>query len=138
MTVIITVTQHKPKPSEPSKRDGPLITEEMVRAGLDELLSFYPDDLRAAPEEAVRNIYGAMSALAPRPDALNACYDELMTLGRQLIELGRNPREFTYRPLVLCEIDAAATKSAGDGLPRYKPTDDFLELLAAMRAAKAE
>ena len=48
--------------SERERDEAP--TAEMVSAGLDVLLSFYPEDLRAEPEEAVRSIYMAMSAVA--------------------------------------------------------------------------
>jgi hypothetical protein len=64
--------------------------------------------------------------------------DELIALSRKLIELGGDPRLFTYHRLILFEIDEAATMLAGDGVLRFKPTQDYLETLAAMRRAAEE
>ena len=70
------------------------------------------------------------------PDNLRACCDELVALGRELVELGGDPRRFTYRSMVLFEIDHPATVQAGNGVFLYKPSNDLLETLAAMRAEK--
>jgi len=44
------------------------ITREMLRGGVDELLSFDADDLRySEPEVVVRSIYRAMRELAGQP-----------------------------------------------------------------------
>lgn len=94
---------------------------------------------------------GAAAALLPTPGAkagaaaaawgcpeMAPYWDELIALSWQLVELGRDPRRFTYRALVLCEIDDAATARAVDGRLRYKPSQDLLETLAAMRTAKGD
>lgn len=69
---------------------------------------------------------------------LRAAGDELVALWRKLVEFGRDPGGLVHGFAIGTDIDDGATARAVDGRLRFKPSEGFLEALAALRRAADE